>query len=95
MTESEFTRLADAIFARIENALDNTEIDYCVNGAVMEIELEDGSKIILNRHAPNREIWLAAKSGGFHYGLQDTLWISSRDGSELFGKLSDLCKVRV
>lgn len=95
MTESEFTRLSDEIFARIENALDNTEIDCSLNGGVMEIELEDGSKIILNRHAPNREIWVAAKSGGFHYSLQDKLWISSRDGSELFGKLSELCKVRV
>jgi CyaY protein len=95
MTESEFTRLADAIFARIENALDNSDIECGVNGAVLELELEDGSQLIINRHTPTQEIWLAAKSGGFHYGFQDGQWLSKRDGSELFNKLSELCSHHV
>jgi len=92
MTESEFTQLADAIFQRIENALDNciSDIDYNLNGPVLEIEFEDGSKIIINRHTPNQEIWLAAKSGGYHYSLIDGKWLSKRDESELFSKLSEL-----
>lgn len=36
----------------------------------MELEFADGSKVIINRHVPNQEMWLAAKSGGFHYGYQ-------------------------
>ncbi len=92
MTESEFNELADAAFARIEQAIDasNADIDYDNNGTVMEIEFEDGSKIIVNRHVPNREIWLAAKSGGFHYSYQDDQWLSQRDGSELFARLGEL-----
>jgi CyaY protein len=90
MTESEFTQLADTIFSRIENALDNTDIDCNLNGGVMEIELEDESKIIINRHTPNREMWIAAKSGGFHYHLLDGQWLNTRDGSEFFSKLSEL-----
>lgn len=92
MTESEFTRLTDAIFARIENALDSsgTDIDYSFNGPVLELEFEDGSQIIINRHTPNQEIWIAAKSGGFHFSLQGGQWLSKRDGSELFSKLSEL-----
>ncbi len=92
MTESEFTRLADGIFTRIENALDSSssEIDYSFNGPVLEIEFEDGSQIVINRHTANQEIWLAAKSGGFHYSFQDGQWLSTRDSSELFSKLGEL-----
>lgn len=92
MTESEFNELADAVFARIEQALDGSDadIDYDSNGSVLEMEFADGGKLIVNRHVPNREIWLAAKSGGFHYALQDGRWFSQRDGSELFTKLGEL-----
>ncbi|KAF0205438.1 MAG: CyaY [Gallionellaceae bacterium] len=92
MTESEFTQLADAIFTRIENALDSsgTDIDYSFNGPVLELEFEDGSQIIINRHTPNQEIWIAAKSGGFHFSLQGGQWLSKRDDSEFFSKLSEL-----
>jgi len=95
MTENEFNELADAVFARIEKALDGSDgdIDYDSNGSVLEIEFADGSKVIVNRHVPNREIWLAAKSGGFHYALQEGRWFSQRDGSELFAKLSELVQL--
>ena len=95
MNESEFNELADAVFQRIERAIDESDadIDYDSNGTVMEMEFEDGSKLIVNRHVPNREIWLAAKSGGFHYSYQDGKWFSQRDGSELFAKLGDLVQL--
>ena len=95
MTESEFNELADAVFQRIELAIDDADagIDYDSNGTVLEMEFADGSKVIVNRHLPNREIWLAAKSGGFHYALENERWFSQRDGSELFTKLSELVKL--
>lgn len=95
MTENEFNELADAVFSRIERALDEDDggIDYDSNGSVMEIEFDDGGKVIVNRHVPNREIWLAAKSGGFHFAMQDGNWISQRDGSELFAKLGELVEL--
>jgi iron-sulfur cluster assembly protein CyaY len=94
MTESEFNELADAVFKRIEQAVDASEadVDYTLNGGVLELEFDDGSKIIVNRHTPNREIWLAAKSGGFHYAWRDGQWTSQRDGSELFGRLGELIR---
>jgi len=90
MTESEFTQIATAIFDRIEKAFDNSDIECSPNGPVLEIEFDDGSQIIINRHSPNQEIWIAAKSGGFHYALQDEQWLSKRDDSELFSKLKEL-----
>lgn len=95
MTENEFNKLADAVFERIEQALDasDADIEYDSNGTVLEMEFEDGSKVIVNRHVPNREIWLAAKSGGFHYGYENGQWLSRRDGSELFSKLGELVQL--
>ncbi|MBI4809663.1 MAG: iron donor protein CyaY [Nitrosomonadales bacterium] len=95
MNESEFKELADDVFDRIEAALDasDADIEYDSNGTVLEMEFADGSKVVVNRHVPNREIWLAAKSGGFHYAMQDGRWLSQRDGSELFTKLAELVQI--
>ena len=92
MIESEFNRLADAALARIETAIDNGDGDVECNhsGNVLEIEFDNGQKIIVNRHDVNQEIWVAARSGGFHYAWRDGAWRSQRDGSELFGKLAGL-----
>lgn len=92
MTESEFNELADAVFKRIEQAVDasGADVEYSLIGGVLELEFDDGAKIIVNRHGPNQEIWVAAKSGGFHYAWQDGQWTSRRDGSELFGRLGEL-----
>lgn len=92
MTESEFNELADAVFAHIEQVLDtcNADIEYSLDGPVLELEFADGSQIIINRHGPNKEVWLAAKSGGFHYAYQDGQWMSRRDGTELYSKLGEL-----
>lgn len=92
MTETEFTQLADAVFDHIEQLADAALLDCARSGAVLEIERDDGAKIIVNRHTPMQEIWLAAKSGGFHYAWQTGQggWHSQRDGSELFAKLAEL-----
>lgn len=95
MNESEFKELADEVFERIEAAIDasDADIEYDSNGTVLEMEFADGSKVIVNRHVPNREIWLAARSGGFHYAMQDGRWFSQRDGSELFARLGELVQI--
>src|SRR5450830_857086 len=95
MTESEFLALADsalnAIEAALEQATDDTDLDVeCSrSGNVLEIEcIDNGSKIIVNSQAPMQELWLAAKSGGFHYKYNGSQWVSTRDGSELYATLS-------
>ncbi len=92
MTESEFNQLADAALARIETAIDDCggDVECSRSGNVLEVEFDNGQKIIINRHDLNQEIWVAARSGGFHYSYRDGKWISQRDGSELFTKLVEL-----
>ncbi|MDX8378431.1 MAG: iron donor protein CyaY [Gallionella sp.] len=90
MNESEFNLLADTVFVQIETLIDRCNVDYTRSGNIMEIEFDNGQKIIINRHDINQEIWVAAKSGGFHYARQNDTWLSRRDGSELYEKLKEL-----
>ena len=93
MTETEYRQLADAAFAHIESVLEHADndLDYeLAAGGVLEIEFDNGSKIIINRQGVNQEIWVAAKSGGFHYRWQDNAWRNTRDGSELMQTLAHL-----
>jgi CyaY protein len=90
MNESEFNQLADAVLTKIETAVDECGVDINRSGNVLEIEFDNGQKIIINRHDINREIWVAAKSGAYHFAYQDGHWISGRDNSELFSVLSAL-----
>lgn len=86
MDEASFNQLADATLDAIEAALGDYEdvLDYELKaGGVIEIECEDGSKIIINRHGAAREIWIAARSGGFHFRHDGTGWIDTRDGTPL------------
>lgn len=93
LTRGEFDRLADAAFRRIEEALDACDADYeMLPGGVLEIEFDDGSQVIVNRHAAAQEIWVAARSGGYHFrpevGPENTRWVNTRDGGELMAALS-------
>lgn len=93
MDDSEFNTLADAVLARIDAALDSCDADLdfeLAAGGVLEIEFADGSKIIVNRHGVAREIWVAARAGGFHFRWDGAAWRDTRDGSELMAKLSEL-----
>ena len=93
MDDSEFNRLADTALKQIETALENSgaDLDFSmVSSGVLEIELDDGSKIIVNRHSAAQEVWVAARSGGFHFRWDGSAWRDTRTGGELMAALSDL-----
>jgi iron-sulfur cluster assembly protein CyaY len=91
MNETEFAAHASVALEAIERALETTELDFELKGGgVLEIEFDDGSKIIVNRHAAAREIWVAARAGGFHFRWDGAAWRDTRDGAELFAALSRL-----
>lgn len=97
MNESEFLALAeaslDAIESQLDTACDETDLDVeCSrSGNVLEIEcLASRSKIIVNSQAAMQELWVAAKSGGFHYRHDGKVWRNTRDDSELFAALSQM-----
>ena len=94
MNDTEFHQLVDIQMQNIEEAIDESEadVDYEVTGNVMTLEFENRSQIIINRQEPMREIWLASKSGGFHFKLVDDKWTCSKTGMELFDMVKEECE---
>jgi CyaY protein len=93
MNDAEFATLSGAALDRIEQRLEasGADLDFdLAAGGVLEIEFSDGSQIIVNRHAVAQEIWVAAKSGGFHFRHDGDVWRDTRDSEELMVKLSRL-----
>lgn len=89
MNESDFHREVDAVLARIETAVEaSDELDVDLENAILTITCPDDSRIIVNRQTGNREIWVAARSGGFHFAARDGAWIDTRSGEELFAALA-------
>jgi CyaY protein len=97
MTETEFLSIAERVLGQIEISLEraadtaDVDIECSRSGNVLEIEfIDSASKIIINTQAPMQEIWVAARTGGFHFRLKDGSWCDTRDSSELFSALSRL-----
>lgn len=95
MDDKEFNALTDQAFQEIEAALEAADIDFeTVTGGVLEIEFDDGGKIIVNRHAIAKEIWVAARSGGFHFRWDGGQWCDTRDGIALMSRLAALVSLQ-
>ena len=92
MTEQQFLDACESILTAIEDGLDEADIDVDAqrSGNVLTVEFADKSKIIVNGNTPLREMWIAARSGGFHYRLVAQRWIDGRSGDEFYAVLSAL-----
>jgi CyaY protein len=92
MTESEFNERAEAALSALERAIDAADagIDCARSGSVLTLELDNDSKIIVNTQMPMRQIWVAARGGGYHFAYDGQAWRDTRDGTELFAALSRL-----
>ena len=92
LNEAEFNQAAGATMAHIEQVLENADLDFETPAdGIIEVEFDDGSKIIINRHGVAREIWVAARSGGFHFmPVEGGGWVDTKDGETLHAKLAAL-----
>ena len=89
--EAEFEERSGRALASIARAVEasGAECDCEQKGdGVLELEFENGSRIIINRNGAAREIWVAAKSGGYHFRFDGARWVNTRDGDELFASLT-------
>jgi len=95
MTESDFHRAVDAVLERVETALgEHDDLDVDSEEGVLTVTCPDDSRIIVNRQTPNREIWVAARSGGFHFASREGAWRDTRSGDELFASLARLIEMQ-
>ena len=91
MSDSEYLTRAEAVLAAIERSLDDTDADveFERSGNVLTLEFENGTKIIVNLQPPMQEIWIAAKSGGYHFRFVDGAWRDTRNGTEFYAALTE------
>lgn len=94
LPEAEYRRLSHAVLASIETTVDQwleddvVDIDSHRTGGLLELSFPNGSKLVINTQPPLQELWLAARSGGFHYRNRAGRWVDTRDGGDFFERLS-------
>ena len=106
MTDLEYLDHAERALNAVELACDriNDETDADVDnqrtGGMITLTFANRSQIIINLQKPLQEIWMAAKSGGFHYKFNGTQWSDTKDATDFFDSLSrcaseQACQARV
>ena len=90
------SHLLQSIEVALEAADDALDLDLDVErqgGNVINIRFRDKSVIVVNTQPPLHEIWVAAKSGGYHYrwagSMSQPLWLDTKTGKELLSDLSE------
>lgn len=94
MNEAEFHRLASETLRHIEHAIESSgaDIDFENVSDILTLEFTNGSKIIINKQGAAHQLWVAARSGGFHYRYDDSSrsWRNEQNQAELLTELSRL-----
>jgi len=94
MTDLEYLDRAEALLASVEAGCDrinestDADVDNQRVGGMVTLTFGDRSQIIVNMQKPLHEVWMAARSGGFHYKWDGRAWRDTKQGSEFFADLS-------
>ena len=100
MNDSEFMDQAEILLKAVEAGCDliNDEnladIDNQRTGGMVTLVFSNRSQIVINLQKPLHEIWLAAKSGGYHYRWLDGLWQDTKGQGEFFAALTHNASVQ-
>jgi CyaY protein len=94
MTDPEFLDQAEYLLKAVEAQCDriNDETDSDIDtqrvGGMVTLTFANQSQIVINLQKPLHEIWMAAKTGGYHYRWHDGQWQDTKGQGEFFGALS-------
>ena len=91
MNETQFIEATEALMDDIEYALERSGLDADVDrsGNVMNIEFDNGEQVVVNRHGPTQQMWLASRRGGLHFSLQQGQWLCTRTAEDFWKALSE------
>jgi CyaY protein len=103
--DKQFYQLGSHLLQSIETVLeaadDALDLDLDIErqgGNVINIRFKDKSVIVVNTQPPLHEIWVAAKSGGYHYRWAGTvvkpLWLDTKTGKELLTDLTEFASAQ-
>ena len=87
MNETNFNRNLDTLMMAIEDAIEEAEldIDYETAAGILTLTCPNQTKIILSRQTPLLQLWLAAKSGGFHFDFDTdkSTWVCNSNNETI------------
>lgn len=95
VTEAEYDALALpelAALIRALDALDVSGIQPELEGDVLNVEFEDGTRFVINSHRAARQIWMAADRSAWHFDFvpAGARWLAKKNGDELWSTLGRL-----
>ena len=95
LDDSQFEQLAsntlDSLMEQIDEILGDI-LDVEMQNGILTLELDNGGQYVINKHLPNRQIWMSSpKSGATHYDYDGTQenWVSTRGGALFLSVLSE------
>lgn len=94
MTDLEFLDRAEAALQAIELTCDrinedsDADVDNQRTGGLVTLVFANRSQIVVNLQKPLHEIWMAARSGGYHYKWDGQAWVDTKGQGELFAQLT-------
>ena len=94
MTDLEFLDHAERLLQAVELACDrmNDEADVDIDnqrvGGMITLTFANRSQIIINLQKPLHEVWLAARSGGYHFKFDGQAWQDTKGQGEFFQRLT-------
>jgi CyaY protein len=98
MSDISFEQQVEETLTAIEEAIDTAiddsgaNLDYENASGVLTITCEDtDTQVIVSRQVAKSEIWVAARSGGFHCQHKDGEWVCSTTGETLQQLLTRTC----
>lgn len=100
MTDAQYLDLAESALAAIERGCDqinentDADIDNQRVGGMITLTFANRSQVVVNLQPPLHEIWLAARTGGYHFRHDGQHWVDTKGGDELFGRLSQECSLQ-
>lgn len=78
LDEAKYHQLVDELQQTIEDQLDASDLDVDIDNGngILTVIFDNGSQIILSRQAALLQLWVAAKSGGYHlaYNVDKNGW---------------------
>lgn len=94
MTDLEFMDLAEQLLRTVERHCDrindatDADIDSQRTGGMITLVFPNQSQIIINLQKPLHEVWLASRSGGYHFRHDGTAWQDTKGAGEFFQQLT-------
>ena len=94
MTDLEYIDRAEAVLQAVELACDrineatDADLDNQRVGGMITLTFANRSQIVINLQKPLHEIWLAARSGGYHYRFDGSHWQDTKGAGEFFAHLT-------